>query len=143
LNGGIARAITAQLQWDDQPRSASQPPQGAYNIVEAEIEVAAADQVRLIWTQRNTGDYDFNGVVNIADLTPLAAHFQESYDSGDPNRYALATYWIDGDRNSEINLADITAIARYPATRGTSQRFAARLSGLGCMRCGAAANANA
>lgn len=63
------------------------------------------DSLRLSWPYGNTGDYDQNSEVNIADLTPVGIHFGES--SADP---LLALAMIDGDGNGEINIADITPI---------------------------------
>jgi len=55
------------------------------------------------------GDYDQNGEVNIADLTPLANHL------GETGGWDLTTIQsvLDGDGNGEINLADITPIGMH------------------------------
>ncbi|MCB1220753.1 MAG: PKD domain-containing protein [Planctomycetales bacterium] len=59
----------------------------------------------LNWPYSNTGDYDQNSEVNIADLTPIGIHFGEVVS--DPlSSQAI----IDGDANGEINIADITPI---------------------------------
>ena len=59
----------------------------------------------LSWNYANTGDYDQNSEVNIADLTPIGIHFGEIVT--DPlSSQAI----IDGDGNTEINIADITPI---------------------------------
>ncbi|MEZ5336884.1 MAG: hypothetical protein R3F46_01345 [bacterium] len=52
------------------------------------------------------GDYDQNGVVNAADLVPLAINIGKS-----PGWNRLLRH-IDGDRNGSINIADIVPIAR-------------------------------
>lgn len=63
----------------------------------------------LNWLERHTGDYDVNGEVNIADLTPIGLHFMESYvDSSSPDYAELEV--VDGDDNTEINIADLTPI---------------------------------
>jgi hypothetical protein len=94
-----------------------------------------ASHVRLSWTERIVGDYDFNGEVNLADLVPLSRFLRRSvsYDqpelhagfaawpSGSPNAVPLgnppANNWhlarVDGDSNGEINAADILPIARH------------------------------
>ncbi len=59
----------------------------------------------LRWPYGNTGDYDQNSEVNIADLTPIGIHFGAAVN--DP---ASAQAMIDGDGNGEINIADITPI---------------------------------
>src|SRR5690606_36903392 len=59
----------------------------------------------LSWPYSNTGDYDQNSEVNIADLTPIGIHFGDSVS--DPlSSQAI----IDGDANGEINIADSTPI---------------------------------
>ena len=70
------------------------------------------DIVTLNWVEKNIGDYDFNGEVNIADIVPLSANFGASgfRDSTAANTTAL--YYIDGDENNEINIADLVPIAR-------------------------------
>lgn len=86
--------------------------------------------IELRWTERLIGDYDQNGEVNGADLTPLAQHFRQtvlydapalhggfaSWPAGDPDG-AGALNWrkarIDGDGNGEINLAEVTVIAKH------------------------------
>jgi hypothetical protein len=63
----------------------------------------------LQWSERNTGDYDLNSEVNIADITPVGANFKETYvDSSSPGYAELEV--IDGDGNKEINIAELTPI---------------------------------
>ncbi|MCB1217748.1 hypothetical protein KDL44_10160 [bacterium] len=87
--------------------------------------------VTLRWTERLVGDYDRNGLVNAADLVPLAQHFGEivSYRSvpdtggieGWPTGLAYApedaANWrlarIDGNMDGEINAGDVTPIAQH------------------------------
>ena len=55
------------------------------------------------WSFLNPGDYNQDGIVNILDITPLAAHFQEP---------ATATNeWIDGNGDSAITILDVTPLA--------------------------------
>ncbi len=60
----------------------------------------------LSWYYSNKGDYDQNGEVNIADLTPLGVNLNTS----GPFPEAGALSMVDGDGNGEINLSDITPI---------------------------------
>ena len=67
----------------------------------------------LAWFYGIWGDYDQNGIVNLADLTALARHLGESNSLG--GVYEEFSYWslqalIDGDSNGEINVADLQAI---------------------------------
>lgn len=63
----------------------------------------------LNWYYRNWGDYDQNGKVAIADITPLAVHFGQSYDVEAEPQCLLAA--VDGDGNGTIGIADVTPIA--------------------------------
>ncbi|MCB1219291.1 MAG: hypothetical protein H7A35_05405 [Planctomycetales bacterium] len=61
----------------------------------------------LSWYYTNPGDYDQNGEVNIADLTPLGINLGRS----GPFSEGQMEYMVDGDGNGEINVSDITPIA--------------------------------
>lgn len=97
----------------------------------------------LTWTEQAVGDYDQNGEVNLGDITPLALYWSaivlyevpelhdgiEGYPYGDPDydgdvpggaRPSAGTgaeNWrlarVDGDHNSEINLADLTPLSLH------------------------------
>ncbi len=121
----------------DPQRIVSSAPQGSGNAVfNLQAEIVDPDDsggnaptgVQLSWTARVIGDYDQNGEVGIADITPLGQFFKGSvsYDAaelhdgisywpqGDPFA-AGSSNWrsaaVDGDGNGEINVADITPIA--------------------------------
>jgi hypothetical protein len=92
---------------------ASRPPTGAHNIIpDLTVNAIGAGEVSLAWTQRNVGDYDFNGEVNIADLTPLGQHFQNTVNRSAVGADQLTEFWVDGDENGEINLGDLTVIGQ-------------------------------
>jgi len=63
--------------------------------------------VTLSWTEIHPGDYDNNGVVVIADITPVALMFNQNMEGPNPGRVDL----VDGDRSGEVNIADITPLA--------------------------------
>jgi len=84
-------------------KSASTPPFGEGSATTLNYVVSTSV---LSWEYYNQGDYDQNGEVNIADLTPIALHFGET---GPFPSYSLLSV-IDGDVNGEINLADVTPI---------------------------------
>lgn len=60
----------------------------------------------LEWHYRNDGDYNQDGIVDIADIVPLARHFGE--DATDPNTLAGVP---DGNHNGKVGMSDITPIA--------------------------------
>src|SRR5690606_12318193 len=67
-------------------RDSASAPNGISNAVfdlsASLVEQQLAEQqplaVRLSWTERSIGDYDGNGEVNVADLTPLGQNLGES-----------------------------------------------------------------
>ena len=92
----------------------SVPPVGAQNVIsDLVLTDAGAGQVLLEWTQVNVGDYDLNGEVNIADITPIVLNFQDSYDVLSPEALANPLYWVDGKHDGEINISDITPIGLH------------------------------
>jgi len=62
----------------------------------------------LAFTYRCRGDYDQNGEVNIADISPLGVYFLATAASANWNQAQVA----DGDANAEVNIADVTPIAQ-------------------------------
>ena len=64
-------------------------------------------EASLRWNYVLPADYDQNGEVNIADITPIGLHLRKTSASPDWEQARLA----DGDANAEVNLADITPLA--------------------------------
>jgi hypothetical protein len=94
-------------------RSASAPPSGDRNrLSDFTVTDIGGGQVQLSWTQVNVGDYDFNGEVNIADLTPLAGVLGQTYDRSVPGAADTKVYWLDGDGNGEVNIGDLAPIGQ-------------------------------
>lgn len=95
-------------------RTVSKPPIGSINVItDLAVTSAGAGLVNLHWTQLNAGDYDFNGEVNIADITPLALHLGDVIDRAAAGADQNPDYWLDGDKNGEVNMADLTPIGLY------------------------------
>jgi len=63
------------------------------------------------WEARLPGDYNRDGKVGIADITPIAMHYGEEV-AGDP--YLRV---IDGAINDVIDIADLTRIAEFYGTK--------------------------
>lgn len=68
---------------------------------------------QLTYHYANTGDYDQNSEVNIADLVPVGVHFGAS--STETGGFALEDVCsvVDGDSNGVINIADITPLGMH------------------------------
>ncbi len=63
----------------------------------------------LTWSYANAGDYNIDGIVGVADITPLATYFGANTTDGLGND-ALET-WLDGDGSGTIGIGDITPLA--------------------------------
>jgi hypothetical protein len=97
-------------------RITSSPPSGPANRVQ---DLTATRETNgnftLTWHYRNIGDYDQNGAVGVSDLSPLAMHFGETYDTATEGNSIQAV--IDGSGNGKIGVEDITQIAQYFASK--------------------------
>ena len=85
-------------------RQASKAPIGPSNKVELTM-VLSSDRLRLQWAERHMGDYNLDGVVSIADITPLASHFNEAVGLDERKQV------IDGNGDGVINIQDLTPLA--------------------------------
>lgn len=81
-------------------------PRGASGVIPVVNTQTNADgTVEIGWQERNPGDYDNSGAVDIADLTPLAQHFGEKV-SAHPNDAIM-----DGDGDGEVGIGDLGPLA--------------------------------
>jgi thiol-disulfide isomerase/thioredoxin len=102
----------AVMRFDAQPfngnRAVSQSPQGSANAV-ADLQITnhVGDDYTLQWTEKNTGDYDNNSLVGIADLTPLGQLIGTSVATAPDQDWARL---VDGNGDGAINISDITPI---------------------------------
>ena len=107
---GVDPALMQQLAAELERVLAETPPRKAQarttEYLTPEREVSGAD-VLVGWEYNHTGDYDQNGEVNVADLTPIGQHF---------GKVAAAAWDVaavaDGDGNGEINISDVTPIGQ-------------------------------
>ncbi len=90
----------------------STPPLGAANKVN---DLTATRETNgdftLSWHYRNIGDYNQDGVVGVSDITPLAMHYNETYDPETEPDCIQAV--IDGSCNGKVGVEDVTQIAQY------------------------------
>jgi len=98
-------------------RAASDAPNSDMAAVEdLAVAVNPDATVSLSWTEMHPGDYDNNGTVAIADITPIAMIYGEEFETSDnPGRVDL----VDGDRDGKIGIADITPLAMFYGTEVT------------------------
>ncbi|MCB1217795.1 PKD domain-containing protein [bacterium] len=130
----------------DAGRSASRPPLGESNhvlssVLQASPPDGAGDpgSLRLLFVPRLLGDYDGNGEVSLADVTPLAQNFgknviyadpaapggQDNPPAGDPYGAGHANWLLsrcDGDGNGVITSSDLTPIALHFGERADGWR---------------------
>jgi len=99
------KAALGQALREHSTRLASAPPKGANNKV-SDLVVLAGGGLRLMWSYRNIGDYNQDGVVSISDVTPLAIHYLATVAV--PNSIEDV---VDGNRDGVVNISDITPIA--------------------------------
>lgn len=87
----------------------STPPTGDANRVDDLAIIDDGDGTyTLSWHYRNLGDYDQNGTVAIADITPLAMYYSEERTAGEEDSLSAV---IDGSGNYKVDIADVTPIA--------------------------------
>jgi len=99
--------LVRQLEARSDGRIASALPAGDSATVTDLIFNSQSNQME--WTYTNPGDYDANGEVGVADITPIALNFGAvTNDGAGDDAYES---WIDGDGNGEVGVSDITPIA--------------------------------
>ena len=89
-------------------KTTSSPTTGAGSAVSNLSAFYNTLQQQVYFSYANQGDYDLNGIVTIADLTPIGIHFGKTSLSSDWVSAQLA----DGDRNGIISIADVTPIGQ-------------------------------
>jgi hypothetical protein len=110
VDGDLFAMLKAELR-DALLRRTSTPPSGADNaIADLVLFDAGTEEWTLEWSYRNVGDYDQSGTVNIADITPIAVHFGQTYDLATEPDCIQAV--VDGSGNGAVDIADITPIAQ-------------------------------
>ena len=112
-SGFSGDAVLARLRFAQRPfgagsaRGVSVPPLNEKSITPTILREDPPD-IELLWFYTNNGDYNQDGLVGIADLTPLGLHFGESPPASPLSLLAQ----IDGDGNGEINISDLTPIGQ-------------------------------
>jgi hypothetical protein len=99
--------LVRQLRQDDDGKLASAAPLNAGCQVRDLAYDAGTGE--LTWSYANNGDYNLDGSVGVADITPLALYFGANTQDGLGNDAYEA--WLDGDGNHVIGIGDITPLA--------------------------------
>ena len=99
--------LLKQLEARGLERLASTAPSGESGLVE-DLMYDGASQT-LYWSYVNLGDFDVNGVVGVADITPIALNYLAARTGEEWQDAYLA--WVDGDGSGQIGIPDITPIA--------------------------------
>jgi hypothetical protein len=85
------------------------PPTGTVNSVhDFTMTAAGGGTYDLTWHYINVGDYNQDGTVGIADITPLAMHYGEGWAIGGENTLQAV---VDGSGNGTVDISDVTPIA--------------------------------
>jgi len=85
-------------------RFVSRPPAGERNRVDdLRLRNNGDGTYTATWAYKNVGDYNQDGTVDIADITPLAENFFEPAD--------LSNEWINGNGDDVLDIADIAPLA--------------------------------
>jgi hypothetical protein len=103
----LTRELSRVLNIAGTGRSGSAAPlDNNSQVLDLSVSPGTGNAAVFSWGYRCTGDYDQNGEVNIADLTPIGLYF--GLTSAAPNWTAARL--ADGDGNGEVNIADITPV---------------------------------
>ncbi|MBN2082809.1 hypothetical protein JW859_11480 [bacterium] len=105
--------ITASLSLVEGAKQTSQPPALRFSKAE-DFTISYQDEIHIVaeWTEANIGDYDLNGIVTVADLTPLGRNYGIEYNINATNAPQNPLYWIDGSRDGFIGIYDLTMIGQ-------------------------------
>jgi hypothetical protein len=90
------------------------PPAGPNNAIPDFAVTNNGDGTfHVAWHYYNIGDYNQDGVVSIADITPLAMHYGETWSKAVPLDVNTIAAVVDGSNNEKVDIADVTPIAMY------------------------------
>lgn len=105
----LKEALRAALVARGTEKIVCKPPGGPGNAIpDLTLTAAGGGTYDLAWHYYNLGDYDQGGKVAISDITPLAQHFGQTWDTGEENTLAAV---IDGSGNGKVGIEDVTPIA--------------------------------
>jgi hypothetical protein len=93
---------------ETQPKAVDTPPNRPENAVVISGTISPQNRVTLRWTENNRGDGNNDGLVGVADVTPLAMNYNHLTTDGQGDLAdVLADYNLDG----KIGVSDVTNLA--------------------------------
>lgn len=105
----LKNSLRAALIARGEDKIVSTPPTGASNAIpDFTLTDIGGGMAELTWSYYNEGDYNQDGIVSVADITPLAIHFGEGWAIGQENSLHAV---VDGSGNGTVDIADVTPIA--------------------------------
>jgi hypothetical protein len=105
----LKAALHAALLGQEAAKLVSTPPTGAANAVpDFAMTDTGGGNADLTWHYYNQGDYNQDGVVSVADITPLAVHYGEGWAIGEEDTLQAV---VDGSGNGTVDISDVTPIA--------------------------------
>ncbi len=88
------------------------PPTGTANAIPDLVITDNGDGTyHYAWHYYNVGDYNQDGTVGVADITPLAMHFNQTWDKLVPAEINTLQAVADGSSNEKVDISDVTPIA--------------------------------
>ncbi len=111
-SGEIARVYLVKTEGAIS-RSVSLAPGGDKNKVTdlTAIPTGVENEYTFTWKEKNHGDYNNSGKVEISDITPLAENFMKRRSDFTVDKQEYFDI-LDGDGNDVINIGDITPLAQ-------------------------------
>ncbi len=93
---------------ETKPKAVATPPNRPENAVVITGAIDPQNRVTLRWTENNRGDGNNDGIVGVADVTPLARNYNHLTTDGQGDlEDVLADYNVDG----KINVQDVSNLA--------------------------------
>jgi uncharacterized delta-60 repeat protein len=88
------------------------PPTGAANAIpDLVITDIGGGIYNYTWHYYNVGDYNQDGTVGVPDITPLAMHYNETWNKTVPAEINTLHAVVDGSNSGTVEIADVTPIA--------------------------------
>ncbi len=113
LPGYLGGPVSVSASYGNATRRVSIPPVGTSNVIKDLVtEDLGGGSVGLSWVERNTGDYNFDGLVSVSDLTPIGIFFQSSVFRNLDSSPLKTEYWVDGNGDGLITVGDLTPIGQ-------------------------------